>query len=492
MANTPPPTPGGTGTSTAAPAASAVPAGTGTAAAVAVNPNAPRFGGMYPGSTTVVWIGGPPLDDFSGTFLSTFGSPLAIRGLSPESEIKAYSKRVLEGYPTKFKRDDPDFTLLSFSAEALSHMQATGMDTVFYMTGVDLNGQGGLELFTYHSRFTKAQVTEFVKTQKANGVYDYYATQCLKESAFWLINSLDESLKRSIRPLLASEPTGPEVWMLIVSEVTTDSLRRVDELTDQWNSLTLAMFKGENVREYAEAAYNILIPLDKLKQLPRNHLLNIVDHMALCTVMDFKIHWMAKRASVSAFVTEATGKHEDIVKQMPNLVTYTMLIEEAKTTFANLQKQWGPLLAPAKQDPMVAKLNALQAKLDKALQAKPQEGKKGKGKGDGCWKCGKKDHLKKDCPEGKGNQGNSGGQGNGNGSQNGSGKWAKPKDGEPHEKMVNGVKKHWCEKCGNGGRWNNTHKTAQHVSKAERDAAGDSPSANLAATTLHSTGDWFT
>jgi hypothetical protein len=62
---------------------------------------------------------------------------MCIRGDDPSTEMKGYNKRVLEGNDIKFKRDDPDYTLLSFAADALSHMETYGMDTVFYMKGVD-------------------------------------------------------------------------------------------------------------------------------------------------------------------------------------------------------------------------------------------------------------------------------------------------------------------------------------------------------------------
>ena len=107
----------------------------------------PKFGGYYPGSGTVVWIGGPPLADFTGTTLTAFQSPLAVRGLSPESEMKGYTKRVMDGCATKFKRDDTEFNLLAFADEALNHMQNTGIDTVFHMKGsTDATGAGVLRV----------------------------------------------------------------------------------------------------------------------------------------------------------------------------------------------------------------------------------------------------------------------------------------------------------------------------------------------------------
>ena len=376
---------------------------------------APKFGGYYPGHKDIVWVGGPPNLQFTGSFLKMPSSPLAIRGISPESEIKGYSKRVLEGCSTKFKRDDPTFTLMAFADEALNHMQATGMDTVFFMAGVDSKGEGGMELFTFHSRFTKTQVSKFIAGKIADGTFDEFAKTALKESAQWLINSLDESLKGSVRPHLASKPTGPEVWMLIVAEVQSDSLRRCSILVAEFKALSLAKFKGENVREFATAADNILLQLERDEQLPSTHLLDIVDAMSACTVMDFKIHWMARRTAVEKFVKETTGKDKQVVAQMHDKIHFRDLLEEAKTKFTNLQHVWGP--APGKDDAMLAQMKAMQAtvnNLKQQLKAKTDNGGGDKPQGEEqrtCHHCKKKGHLKKNCPDLKNNNGSGNGTG---------------------------------------------------------------------------------
>lgn len=470
--------------------------GQGGTATSATNNNVPRFGGAYNGSPDVFWIGGPPLADFSGTALASYNSPLAIRGISAESEIKGYAKRVLDGSSTKFKRDDPEFSLMAFAEEALGHMQTHGMDTVFYMTGVDSVGEGGEEVFTYHSKYTKSHVASFIQGKIANGTYDQQAQICLKESAQWLVNSLDESLKGSIRPQLTSRPTGPEVWMMIVSEVQSDSLRRCALLTEQFRSLSLSKYKGENVRDYAKAADDILLQLERDDQLPSTHLLDIVDHLSSCTVMDFKIHWMTKRGKVEEFVKETLGKSKQAVATLPNRIHYRDLLEEAKSKFINLQHLWGPG-TPAKEEALLSQVKALKAqvaKMDQSLKSKAG-GDGGKSSGDTsgqskrkCFICDSTDHLKKDCPQKK-----SGG-GGGNNQSPSTGKWAKPKDGEPHEKTVDGVKKFWCSKCGDGkGRWNNTHKTDAHKTKeelADSRAAG-TPAGNLASVDQSLTSNWF-
>jgi hypothetical protein len=56
-----------------------------------------------------------------------------MRNLNAGTEIKAYERRVLRGNSSKFKRDEPTYSLMPFAADAKSHNQTHGMATVFYM-----------------------------------------------------------------------------------------------------------------------------------------------------------------------------------------------------------------------------------------------------------------------------------------------------------------------------------------------------------------------
>jgi len=453
----------------------------------------PRFGSDYNGGP-VVWIGGPPTEDFSGTSNAVQATPLCFRNLDPVSEMKGYTRRI-EGCSIKFKRDNPEFPLVAFAAEALTHMQTYGMDSVFYLKGNDSNGEGAEELFTRHSRYTKSQVDGFVKDKLASKVYDSYSVTCLNESAQWLLNSLDESLKSSIRPQLASNPSGPQLWMMIVAEVQTDSLRRNMQLRKKFETLTLSQFKGENVRDYAQVVYDCLQPLDIDDQLPPTHLMDIVDQLTACTVMDFKIQWMQKRTPVEAFMRETVGKSKDVIALMPNKITYETLLEEAKVNYIALQKQWGND-PTGKEKALLSKVSSLEAKvaqMNQKLAVKGEDKKNERHKNLTCDCCGKKGHIKPNCQcskcKPKDDDKNSSPKG----------KWAPPKDGEPKEKKIDDKLMFWCPKCGRGkGRWTN-HKVEGHVDnyfqkKKEADANantnGSPQPAGMMAQTLLSWDDW--
>lgn len=461
----------------------------------------PKLGGLVNGKFP--WIGGPPKHDFSGPFLRKPRTPLCYRGMDPEtsmgSDIKGYVKRT-QGCDRKFKRDDPEMNLMAFAPICLKHMIRTGMDTVFYMEGVDANGQGGVELFNYHTRYTKASVDKFIKDRIADGSFDDEQITAMEESAEWLENSLDESLLHSMRSQLASRPYGPQLWMMIVSEVQSDSLKRCDSLAEKFKAMDLTHFKGENVTDYAQSANDLLTQLERDRQLPRTHLLRIVDVFAAASVMDFKIHWMGRRAAVQNFIKESAGKQEATIKAMPNFIHFKDLLEEGKDLFMNLTDQWGPSKAAGSQSAMLTALQQLTAKVAKLDQnLKPKASGHANGKADGgnkelrCFNkgCGKIGYTRHNCPDCNKPGSNRRNNGSGSGNGNGDGKnMDKPKDGEPTEKMVDGVKYFYCPKCRRGkGGWNKTHKASEHKDgylrdQKNKDSAGSNGSEGTPAATL--------
>ena len=380
------------------------------------------------------------------------------------SEMKSYSKRT-EGCAIKFKRDDPDFSLLAFAAESLLHMENCGMDTVFYMNGVLADGTGGEELFTFHTKFTRAQVEAHIQTKLTNATFDQFCKSALQESGQWLLNSLDESLKSSLRPQLTHRPSGPVIWMLIVSEVQSESLRRCTVLRKEFEALSLASFPGENVRDYAKKAQSILIQLEREDQLSTTHLLDIVDHLSACTVMDFKIIWMAKRPTVNSFLKNSAGKSKTVIAAMPDKIHFNDLLEAGKTDFGNLQHLWGKDHQTPKEKALTASLHQLQAKVTELNQklstngSKNPDGKKSSGGKFKCHNCGKEGHIRPHCPDLKKPKDPK----DDKSSNKAPGKWAPPKDNDPLEKEIDGKKMKWCAKCRRGkGRWNDSHTTADH------------------------------
>ena len=464
----------------------------------------PVFGGLYGDGTKAVWIGGPPLENWNNTSLSAPTTPMCIRGDDPSSEMKAYSKRVLEGNEIKFKRDDPDYPLLSFAADAKTHMETYGMDSVFYMKGTSTAIPDGEELFTYHNKYTTSGVKNFIETQKNNNVYDKYALDTLKESSSWLINSLDDTLKTSLRNQIRGNVPGPLLWMIIVSEVQHQSLKRASNLEDDFKKCKLSDFKGENVREYCDKVSAILYQLDKDGELPRLCLIRIIDAFCACTVLDFRVRFMGRRSEVEKFLRDSAGKDKAAIAQMNNYIDYDTLLTEGKEAYADLTDQWGPAKA-AKEAPnaLLSKFKALESKLDQALtkqnnnnSSSTNNGGRNNGKRK-CFNCGSEDHLAKDCPKKKDTNTNKSNNGGGGNDDDDFRNLPAPKEGEPTKKQIKGGKTiYYCSKCRRGkGVWNDTHETADHVNgwvKQNKDKSTDpSASAKVAAVDQSLFSSWF-
>ncbi len=186
---------------------------------------------------------------------------------------------------------------------------------------------------------------------------------------------------------------------------------------------------------------------------------------------------------------------------MLNYIHFDSLLEEGKDLFINLKDQWGPAKAVAPVNAMVSavdKLTARVAQLDQQLKAKGNNNgnnngngdKKGNGNGLKCFKCGKPGFTKKTCPDCNKDS-------NGKDGTKQPGKWAAPKDGEPTEKMIDGVLMKYCAKCRRGkGRWTNDHTTAEHKSgflkdNKKSDSDGDKPAGNVASLPIGTSQDLF-
>ena len=373
---------------------------------------APKFGGILGGYA--VWIGGPPLADFCRTSSNNMATPFCIRGLDPGTEIKCYKSRVDDGNHFKFKKSDEEYPLVAFADDCLRHMQQHGLDTVFYMEGVAADGTGGKELFTYHSRYSKDSVD--THTTDPSRFNDYHSKTALKESAEWLLNSLDETMKKTLRPVIAKKPNGPQLWMAIARDVQANSIRRCKVIAKEFETLSLLKFKGENVMEYCTKASELLVQLEKDNRLPETHLIDILDHLSECSVLEFKVPWLGKRQSIEDFLDEANGMEPTAVLTLPNYIHFSDLLDEAKQMFINLSHKWGPSQTTVTEaQTLKAQLKAMQSKLDSLNQElKSSRGNNsnsssgtvagaGDSKKKNCWKCGKDDHLSKDCPK-KGNK----------------------------------------------------------------------------------------
>jgi hypothetical protein len=157
----------------------------------------PKRGGIIVGE---VWVGGKPdATTVTGTV-----------NLKPQSAF-CYSylgrhgmkiqEAMTKGLDIKFKRDDPTYPTTCFADDVLSHLERCGMDSVFYFPSV-ADPSEFLNICTSHSIFENHHVSMVVQNNIAAGFYDEYELTNLKESAAFLLNSVDIDLKAHVSTLL--------------------------------------------------------------------------------------------------------------------------------------------------------------------------------------------------------------------------------------------------------------------------------------------------
>jgi hypothetical protein len=329
------------------------------------------------------------------------------------------------------------------------------MDSVYYFKD---HGGEMVNLFEYHNRFTLSQIEASVSKNYKDGMYDTYASDAMDHSGEWLVASLAEELKTSLRPhLFGNGCTGPIVWMRLVQEMQSNSLRRLKTVTKDLEKMALKDFKGENVREFCESFLSRCIELDNARRLPDDVMLTIIEALTKSSVDEFRITYLGERKRVEAWMNATAGKSASAIAQMENVITYRTLLAEATSQYQSLLDSglWGP--ASGNKDKgtpsayTAAQVNVLvQKAVDKALgkDKKPIT----------CFNCQKEGHMSRDCPD-KAKDGDKKDGKDKKGKRSNGWKRTAPAEGESNTKTVKDKKYYWCDKCKS---WNLTHVTDRH------------------------------
>ena len=360
----------------------------------------------------------------------------------------------------KFKRVDLGYSLPAFARDAAAHMVRGGMDSVFYFVNPTDNTDR-LSIFNFHSRFTASEVTRQVKENHSNNTYDKYDTDNLDMSYVWLMDALDDTLKIAIRPQLVPNMSGPELFMTIVSEVQSDSIRSLRKKERNLEQLTLTSYPAENVKLLNNQILDTCDELERAGCLPQDIILTVVEKYTDAKSEEFRIHFLNRRSHVEDHLKVIAGKDASTIAAMPNCITYRTLCNESNEKYQMLldHEKW----APANTDKGAAPLAFMtQADVEGLLKQKLDGNNTGKGTTVMCFNCGKKGHYVNNLTNPTSIALVATGA---------SREWMKiqPTAGSPDTKEVNGRTWHWCGGC---NRWLTTHGAASHKNKVKE---GESP-----------------
>jgi hypothetical protein len=420
-----------------------------------------------------------PNPDWNKSDRSSPNTPLAYR-IQGEKFGKTYTT-LTTGRTNKFKRNDPNYSLNTFSDDAARHMEKTGMDSQFYFPDPS-NKHKMLNIFDKHSLFTFEAIKEQVAYMKATDTYDSYAIDNLNYSRSWIEDSIDSELWNSLRPHVTRALSGPELYMILVAEVQSDSIQSMRAKEHQLQALKLKDYPGENVRLLNADILLHCEALSNNRTLPIDTILAIVDKYTEASSEDFRVHFMTRRAAVEIFMKTTAGKDDSVIAKLPNPITYRSLTLEASTKYQSLldTNKW-PSASTANDrggaPDIHANMAKLEAKLDAVLHQKAAQGNGGGGGSFDmskvkCHHCNLFGHMRNECPN----------------SATPSWKTIGPAASEPQSKYVGPRQFHWCGTC---NRWSTTHATIAkgtikghtHRSGAPAPAAPPIPAPNAATDT---------
>ena len=407
---------------------------------------------------TYQWTGGKPNVAWTKSDRKEPESPFCFRFEDPSKQLKNYTA-LTTCSTQKFKRNDASYSLPSFLRDIIWHTCHAGMDSVFYFVN-PTDTTERLSILSYHSRFTLAEVTNQIMTNRTSGTYDKFDEANLKMSYVWLTNAVDDTLLAAVRPQFHENMTGPEVFMMLISEVQSDSVRSLRKKERIFEQLSLSQFPAENVKALNNQVLDICDELERAGVLPDDAILTIVEKYTAATSDEFKIHWLTKRSAVEDHLKMIAGKDASVIAALPNRITFRSLTAESSEKYQGLldNGSWVPANADKGAAPQVF---MTQADVEGLLKQSLDTANKGGGGGGlanvTCFNCGQKGHVASKCTS-PATPGAAGG-----GADRA---WMKirPPAGTPEVKDVNGKPFSWCKRC---MRWTNSHQTSTHRTKAE-------------------------
>ena len=455
-----------------------------------VKPNNPKMGTTeetFRGSGDFYYaFGGEPLPDWSAIkdLSSRLLSDLCFRSVDPVSGQKSSVIRT-KGLSPKYQRKDK---LAIFQKQVWSHLKKHGLDTIGYLQDPNDSTQC-LSVVTHHARFT----SDLNKAQSLSDIFkkefDTWDKKHDFEAKTFLLASLNTDLLRGLETYLEDEDTFAVTWLKFVRYLVVTTTRTFDMMRESLRNIRPQTYEGQNIEKMAETIINTATELDHAGHFDHNLTLNIVDAF-LCASKDSRgtfHHTMNNLRSrvetllQSSLFLPKTDQDLEFAKQK---LTYTDVCMYATDAYKVLKhdNMWEPAKLPKdSQRPARIGLTSAEIMLLKETMSNNKGHKKNGRRSDGnnswsmrgCFNCGSKDHMIKDCPHlVKGNKNDKSKKFKSKRHRS-MAKWKLIPPSNPNEtKLVNGKTYHFCTKCGN---WTPTHTTNTHTG-GKPTASGEKPS----------------
>ena len=439
----------------------------------------PRIGGVIAG---IAWTGGKPKSvERDESELSEPRTPFCFRPISAGDGLKVYSKQTTVPTGTKlFARTDP---LTAFEFDVLDHLESTGMDSIIWIE-TPYRPKELVNIITHHSSTTVQQTKAYFDKQLKDEKLDSYDKKNLEAFKSWLMNRIEPSLRTNLYAKIDRNTTGPEVWMLLVNEVRSESYRYFENVKSELKALTLSKFPGDNVKDFTAAWTIKAQELETANLLEPHFLVVFVTALTKTPVQLFVLAMSNLLTRVLNYNKDTRFLSEEARGAMPadEVVTYRKIRMEADGLYQELLEagEWTPSktindrqAAPQANIALKDTINALvQSAMDKRANSGKKSNKdKSKVK---CFKCHQLGHYSNECPSKDNSPPKDKSEDDSNKDKKPNWKKIAPTTGAPESKQVTTDGKtttyHWCSKC---ARWSLSHGTATHKEKQQ-------PAANMA------------
>ena len=422
----------------------------------------PRIGGGT--DTDTWWTGGPNLKKLTRPKSSNARRPTDLKSLAKVQDACEEGLSESRQLGTSDDKDN-NITVTSWVNEIRGLLEKRGMDTVFSIIQHHPKQPYEINLLTEWGEVSMIDVKNWVEQLKTTGVIQPDGTEApicafdsdnLDWSATMLKNSITVRLWEEIESDLEYGATGPEIFIAIMGRFQHASASAVRALVKKLEKLKLVQEPGMNVDTFSTKLADVVQQILAFgpKSVPED-LSSLVAQCFLDTDVD-------------EFKLEASSIFNKVDRD-PRSMQWRAIITDLKTKYRSLEGI-GRWPHKNKKDVLTEEIALLNGTVN-SLTQKLEDLRGSQGQKRTCFNCGADGHLRKDCP--KPPQGNQSQQHPSGGA--GTKHWTKvkPTDGQPHKKMVDKDEYLWCEKCGRWRKGDNKHLTADHRTRAQIEADGN-------------------
>ena len=214
-------------------------------------PPQPKFGGVEETGVDVftAWTGGKPRADWTALDNPNPSSidPNQYRSNSISGSAKSKHYRT-SGLDTKLNRESE---IHVFQKDVWNHLVEFGLDAITYMEDPFNTGTEVVSVIFDHARFDYRSGVQESNAMMTNTTWDRCDLENIRDAKRFLLNSLDEDLKKQLCESRDDEDSFAAHWLNLIHIIKSASIDRFDKIKDRIKRRKLSDYAGENIESIA-------------------------------------------------------------------------------------------------------------------------------------------------------------------------------------------------------------------------------------------------